>query len=182
MLANNNLRSKILLKLELGKDITWINRKGIIFWGTAIQKKCVILSFSTILINHRWKGAAPNFIIATSKRTSWNNKPLHKEITKATELNAWNIKYFTTCEFLKLCWCRNKTIINLNILISMLNQIIIKEFEVSLNKMLKIFIKNAKIVKKGEILRFITWTSYAFLNLQFSTLSFQVKHYLNGNF
>ena len=64
----------------------------------------------------------------------------------------------------------------------MLNQIIIKEFEVNLNKMLKIFIKNAKIVKKGEILRFITWTSYAFLNLQFSTLSFQVKHYLNGNF
>ena len=58
----------------------------------------------------------------------------------------------------------------------------INEFEVSLNKMLRVFIKKAKTVNKGEMLIIITWADYAFLNLQFSTLSFQVKHYQIRNF
>ena len=92
------------------------------------------------------------------------------------------MKYLTTWEFLKLCWYRSKIIIKLNILISILNQIMINEFEVSLNKMLRVFIKKAKTVNKGEMLIIITWADYAFLNLQFSTLSFQVKHYQIRNF
>ena len=144
--------SNILLKLKLGKDIIWIRRNGIIFWGTAIQKKWERLRFSTIPINHIWKGAAPNFIKATNNIISWKVALLLKEMIKITELKAWNIKYFTTWEFLRLCWCRSKIIIKLNILISILNQIKTNEFEVTLNKMLRILIKNAKIVSRGEML------------------------------
>jgi len=181
-LANNTLISKILLKVNLGRAKIWISRKGIIFWATAIQKKWLRLIFSTIPINHMWKGAAPSFIIATKRRTSLNIKSLLREIIKTTELKAWNMKYLTTWEFLKLCWYRSKIIIKLNILISILNQIMINEFEVSLNKMLRVFIKKAKTVNKGEMLIIITWADYAFLNLQFSTLSFQVKHFYIRNF
>ncbi len=181
-LANNTLSNKILLKLALGRDMTCTRRRGIIFWGTAIQKKCLRLTFSTIPINHMWKGAAPNFIMAIKKITSLNIKPLHMEIIKTTELNAWNIKYFTTWEFLKLCWWRSKIIIKLNILISILNQIKINEFEVNPKMMLNKFMRKDKVVNRGEIISSITWAYYAFLNLQFSTLSFQVKHFYIRNF
>lgn len=150
-LANTTLTNKILLKLELGIGITCTRRKGMIFWGTASQKKCLKLRVLTMLINHMWNGAAPSFIIVIRKSMSLNNNPLHKEMISTTELNAWNIKYFTTWEFLKLCWYRRRMIKKLNILISNLNQIKINEFEVRPNRMLNKFIMKAKTVSKGEI-------------------------------
>ena len=86
-LANTTLTSKILLKLDLGRGITCTSRKGMIFWGTDSQKKCLRLMVFTILINHMWKGAAPSFIIVTKKIMSLNNIPLHKDTMSTTELN-----------------------------------------------------------------------------------------------
>ena len=166
--AKTTLTSRTLLNLNLGRDMAWTRRRGIIFCGTAIQKKCLRLIFSTILINHLWNGAAPNFIMTTKRRMSLNIRPLHNERIKTTELNAWNIKYFTTYEFLKLCWYRSKIIINLNILISILNQINTNEFEVRPNTMLNKFIKKAKMVSKGEILMINVQAAYISLNLHFS--------------
>lgn len=47
-------------------------------------------------------------------------------------------------------------IMKLNILISMLNQIRINEFEVNPKMMLNKFIKKAKVVSRGEIISSIT--------------------------
>jgi len=43
--------------------ITTINRKGIIFCSTLTQTKFNKVIFFISLINHKWKGAIPNFII-----------------------------------------------------------------------------------------------------------------------
>ena len=57
---------------------------------------------------------------------------------------------------------------NLNILISILNQINTNEFEVRPNTMLNKFIKKAKMVSKGEILILNARAAYLSLNLHFS--------------
>ena len=41
--------------------------------------------------------------------------------------------------------------INLSILISIINQIRINEFDLNLNRILRVFRKNAKVSKRGEI-------------------------------
>ena len=55
-------------KFDLEVDIIFKKNKGILFWGTAIQRICLKLIFSTIPLNHLRNGVQPNFTKVAKKR------------------------------------------------------------------------------------------------------------------
>ena len=57
----------------LAPFIIIIKRKGIIFCTTLTQTSLMMLIFLIRLINHRWNGAIPNFIIATRILSIFNS-------------------------------------------------------------------------------------------------------------
>jgi len=135
----------------LAPFITIIKRKGIIFCTTLTQTSLMMLIFLIRLINHRWNGAIPNFIMVTRILSIFNS--LSKLILKSKIIEPidWNKKYFTVL----LCsWYKSeniKTSKNLNILISIPIQIIIKDLLVIDRTRLPRFNLKANINNHGEI-------------------------------
>ena len=145
-----NLNIKRIIKALLS-FISERNRRGITFWSTVNQTKLNKVIFLMSLINHKWKGAIPNFIII--------NKHLNILICVSNvNLNNnkidpidWNKKYLTVflCSWNKVEVIKiNK---NLNMLTSILIQILMGDLlDKEISKLAK-FIVNAKKNRFGEI-------------------------------
>ena len=114
---------------------------------------------SAILINHKWKGAAPNFISKIILIIKLNRVRINEDINKRIEAITWNKKYL-------IAWLEGKGRFeainkskNLNTVTSIDNHLIIIEELIIDTIILNRFINKLKIISIGEI-------SFYYLSLQ----------------
>ena len=130
------------------------------------QIKLIKESFSAIAINHKWNGAAPNFISKTKAIIVWYCIKVVRERSKMIEAIAWNKKYLTGwVEGLNRLEAIRRSK-NLKTLTSIHSQIVNKEDLAAEIVRLARFIKTLSKINKGEIKEKVDLSLWVFLTCE----------------